>query len=120
MDPAFRNALEVGFAQRHVDDVEAVIAGRPRNLAGEPERGQHTVRVVVGSPADEGDHAGHRSGAEGLGAQVNCGLLGRVDMLTGDQQLHLAAAGRHGREILIDNVGAHLVDKPEEHRHALC
>ena len=26
MDPAFRNALEVGFAQRHVDDVEAVIA----------------------------------------------------------------------------------------------
>src|ERR1700732_1008668 len=36
VDPAFRNAIQVGFAQGHVDDVEAVIAGRPDNLAGEP------------------------------------------------------------------------------------
>src|SRR6202008_4724562 len=75
VDPAFRNTIEVAFAQGHVDDVEAVIAGRPHNLPPEPESGQHTFRVLVGSPADKGDHAGCRSCLKGFGAQTNSGLL---------------------------------------------
>src|SRR6516165_7636195 len=110
MDPAFRDPLEVGFAQRHVDNVVAVVAGRPDNLAGEPERGQHTARVVVGSPADEGDHPGHRVSTKGFGAQLNSCLLDGAYIVTGDEQLDLTTAGRHGREIELliagDDVGS--------------
>ncbi len=93
MDPALRNALQVGFTQRHVDDVEAVIARRPDYFTGEPEPGQHAVCVVIGSPADKGDHAGYRGGGKSLGAQVNRCLLGRVGVIARDEQLHLTAAG---------------------------
>ena len=31
------------------------------DLAGQPEAGQHAVGVVVGAPADEGQHTGHRA-----------------------------------------------------------
>ena len=58
VDPAFRNSLEVCFTQRHVDDVETFVIGIPHDLAAEPEAGQHAVGVVVGSPADEGNHPG--------------------------------------------------------------
>ena len=42
-----------------------------------PEAGQHAVGVVVGAPADEGQHPGHRLGAECLGAQRDSVALQR-------------------------------------------
>ena len=52
IDPAFRDALEVVFTQRHIDDVEAVVAPCADDIAGEAEPGQHAVRIVVGPPAE--------------------------------------------------------------------
>ena len=100
-----------------------LISGRPDNFAGEPEPGQHTVRVVIGSPADEGDYTRNRRGAKCFRAQVDRGLPGRVDIVAGDQQIYLAATGRQGAEILDDdaelNFAIHVAREPEEHRHAL-
>ncbi len=36
MDPALRNAVEVRLLQRHIDDVEPVVAGRPSDLPVSP------------------------------------------------------------------------------------
>ncbi len=75
--------------------------------------------VVVGSPAHEGDHAGHRYGTESLGAHVNCTLLSGVDIVGGNEHLDFAASGRHRREVVIDDAGTYLTHQPEEQLHAL-
>ena len=110
VDTAFRNALEVGFTQRHVNDIEAVIARRPDNFAGKPEPGQHTVRIVIGSTADEGDHTGNGFRGKSTGAQVNSCLLGRVHVVAADQQLHLAAPGRPA-DIIRSSAAEHRIDR---------
>ena len=46
-------------------------------------------------------------------------LLGRVGVVGSDEQLHLAATGRHGREVAFDHVDARLAHEPEEDHHAL-
>src|SRR5271166_1321811 len=119
VDTALRDAAEVGFAQCHVDDVVAVIAWRPGDLAGEPERGQHTARVVIGTPTDEGDHTRNRRYAKSSGARFDCGVFGGFSIFGSDEQLHLTAAGRHGREIVFNDVGAYLAYQPEEKCHAV-
>ena len=44
---------------------------------------------------------------------------GRAAIVTGDEHLHLAAPGRHGRQIVFGHVGAQLAGKLEECGHAL-
>ena len=45
--------------------------------------------------------------------------FGGFGIFGSDEQLHLAAAGRHGREIVFDDVGAYLAYQPEEKCHAV-
>ena len=120
VDSAFRDALEVVLTQRHVHDVEAVVAGRPHDVAGEPEPGQHAVRVVVGPPADEGDHAGNRGGAEYLGAQLHCGFLGRCRRL---QPAISSSTSRRpagmAAEVVLDHVDTGRAREFEERCHAV-
>ena len=81
------------------DHVEAVVAGRPDDFPGQTETRQHAVGVVVGAPADVGQHAGDRVGAEGLGAQGDRALVAASASSPADQHLHLTTAGRHrGRD----------------------
>ena len=119
MHTAFRNPFEVGLPQRHVDDVESVIAGRALDVTGQPERGQHAVRVVVGPPADKGDHTRHRISAERFGAQLDCGVFSRVAIFGRDEQFDLATIRRQGREVVFDYADAGLGRNLEESRHAV-
>lgn len=93
VDAAFRYPIEVGFAQRDVDDVVAVVAGLPHDVAGQTERRQHAVGVIVGSTADEGDNTDHRFGAESLAAQIPCRDLSYFDVLAGNQQFDFSPVG---------------------------
>ncbi len=119
MHTAFRNPFEVGLSQRDVHDVESVIAGGALDVTGQPESGEHPVRVVIGSPADKGDHARHRAGTEHLGAQLDRGTFGRLAILGLDEQRHLATTRRQGREVVFDYPDAGLGRNPEESRHAV-
>src|SRR3954464_4630157 len=85
VDAAFGDTFEVRFAQRHVHDIEAVVARHPGDFAGQPERGQYSLGVVVRSSADVGDHTGYRFDIESSGAQANRGRLGCIDVVAFDQ-----------------------------------
>jgi hypothetical protein len=119
VDPAFRDTLQVAATKRHVDDIEPVVTGHSLNLAAQAEPGQHTVGVVVGSPADVGEDSGDRDGTESLGAQLYCRLFDGVGVVAGDQQLHFAAANRHRREVALQHVGAGRLGEFQERAHAL-
>lgn len=97
VDSALRDAVQIGFAQCHVDDVKTVVAGHSSDLAGKPESRQYAVRVVVGSPADVSDRSGSRRGTESFGTQFNCGFFDDGNVAAGDQQLYLV--GRHRQHL---------------------
>src|SRR5947209_15975714 len=106
MDPAFRDALEVVFTQRHIDDVEAVVTGCADDVAGETEPGQHAVRIVIGSPAEKGDHTRDGAGRKSLAAQLNRYAPRGFSVGGADQQLHLTTTGGHGPEVFLDDAVA--------------
>ena len=62
-----------------------------------PKPGQHAVRVVVGTPADKGQHAaaGSVPVPNALVHKLDCRALQLVGVIAGDQHLDLTAAGRH-------------------------
>ena len=104
VDAAFRNAVQVGLAQGHVDHVEAVVAGHAFDVAGEAEAGQHAVGVVVGSPTEVRQHAGLGLGAESLGAQGNRLGLQVLGFVAGHQHFDFTPAGGHCAEIVFQQV----------------
>lgn len=112
VDPAFRDTLEIGLTQRHVDDIETVVAGHALDLAGKTEPGQHTAGVVVSTPADVGDHPGDRCGSKRLGAQAHCGPFDGFGVVPGDQQLHVATGNRQ-------QLGTGCLGESKERGHAL-
>ena len=84
----------------------------------EPQSGQHAMRVVVGAPTDEGQHAGHRCRAERVGAQAHRHPLELGGVIAGDQQLHLASLWRQAGEIVLHHLDARRVGRLAEACHA--
>lgn len=119
VDSAFRDALQIGLAQGHVDDVETVVAGYSPDLAGKPESGQHAMGVVVGSPADIGDDSRDGISTKSLGTQIDRGLPKGIWIVADDQQLHFAAGGRHRRDVGLHHLSAGRPGKLQECGHAL-
>lgn len=120
MDPAFRHAIQVICAQRHVNDIESLSTGFADNLTRQPERGQNSMRVIVGSPADESDHADHRVGVESIGTQPKRGPTGHIDFIAGDEQFHFPSAGRPGLKVAFDQPDTDRFNQFAECGHALA
>ena len=99
-------AFQVGLAQRHVDHVEAVIAWHAFDVAGETESGQHAEGVVVGSPADESEHAWLGLGAEGVRAQRHRTALELVGVGARHQHLDFPPRRGHCGEVVLEHLDA--------------
>ena len=96
--PALRHPLEVGLAQRHVDDVPALVAGHSFDLAGQPEAGQHARARRHRCPGSRRS-ARRPSGVapkvpKALAHNSTAGALELVGIIAGDEHLDLSAAAR--------------------------
>ena len=119
MDSAFRDAVKVGLAQRHRDDVQPVVSRLAGDLACQTETREDTVGVVVRPAADVGDHAGDRVGAKRLGAQLDSETLELVGVFARDQQLHLAPLRGHGGKVALHQFHAGRAGELAEPCHAV-
>ena len=119
VDSAFRNALEVGPAQGHVDDVQTVVSRRAGDFAGEPETRKHAVGVLVGAPADKGHHTRGGRRAERLGAQRDRVPLQLIGIAARHQHLHFSTPGRHCGDVVVEHLDVRRVGESAEGRHAV-
>ena len=77
---------------------QTVVSRRAGDLAGEAEAGKHAVRVVVGAPADVGEHAGTRASVpNALAHNATATRFSSSGSSPGHQQLDLPAAWRASR-----------------------
>jgi pimeloyl-ACP methyl ester carboxylesterase len=118
VNPALRDPRQVALAQRHGDDVPALVAGHPVDRAGQPESGQHAMGVVVGATADERQHTDHRISGKSLGAQADRDGLQIRRIGAGHQDLDLPALRRQCGEVVVDHLGAYRGRQLGEFGHA--